>query len=120
MASIAARLGRLDWEAMARALDERGYATTPPLLPASECAALVRLFDDERRFRSRIDMARYRFGVGEYKYFAAPLPPVVAALRTHAYPYLAPLANRWMERLGLPDRYPPALADFLAACAARG
>src|ERR1043165_2417296 len=104
MASIAARLGRRDWEAIAHALEERGYATTPPLLLAAECAALVRMFADEGRFRSRIDMARYRFGVGQYKYFAAPLPPLVAALRTHAYPYLAPLANRGMERLGLPDR----------------
>jgi len=29
-------------------------------------------------------MARYRFGVGEYKYFAAPLPEPVAALRTRS------------------------------------
>src|SRR5213593_3550607 len=120
MASIAARLGRLDWEAMARALDERGYATTPPLLPASECAALAQLWADERRFRSRIDMARLRFGVGEYKYFAAPLPPVVAALRVHLYRYLAPIANRWMETMGATERFPPELGAYLARCAAHG
>src|SRR2546426_6087162 len=78
---IQERLARLDWEAIARSLDERGSATTPALLDAGECAALVRLWADERRFRSRVDMARLRFGVGEYKYFAAPLPPLVAGLR---------------------------------------
>ena len=27
----------------------------------------------QRRFRSRVEMERFRFGKGEYKYFAAPL-----------------------------------------------
>ena len=57
-------------------------------------------FRDDSRFRSRVDMARYRFGVGEYKYFAEPLPPIVSALRTHLYRRLAPIANRWVETLG--------------------
>jgi len=81
---------------------------------------LGRLFDDDRRFRSRIDMARYRFGVGEYKYFAAPLPEPVAALRTALYRRLAPVANRWMEALGSPERYPADLGSYLARCAAHG
>jgi len=119
-ASIPARIAGLDWPAIEAALDEQGYATTPPLLDAEECAALARLFADERRFRSRIDMARYRFGVGEYKYFAAPLPEPVAALRTALYRGLAPVANRWMGALGSADRYPPDLAAYLARCAAHG
>jgi hypothetical protein len=65
-------------------------------------------------------MARYRFGVGEYKYFAEPLPRAVAALRTHVYRRLAPIANRWTRALGLPDRYPPDLEEYLASCAGRG
>ena len=63
--AIAARLARLDWDAITRALDQQGFATTPPLLAPAECAALVALFGDARRFRSRIDLALYRFGVGE-------------------------------------------------------
>ena len=118
--SIVERLVRLDWQAILAALDEHGHATTPPLLDAAECTALARLYRDERRFRSTIDMARYRFGVGEYRYFAAPLPPLVADLRTHVYPRVVPLANRWMERLGMDERYPPDLASFLARCAAEG
>ena len=119
-ASIPARIARLDWPAIEAALDEQGYATTRPLLEADECAALGGLFTDERRFRSRIDMARYRFGVGEYKYFAAPLPEPVAALRTALFRRLAPVANRWMEALGSAERYPADHATYLARCAAHG
>src|SRR6266446_8693170 len=64
-----------------------------------ECAELIGLYADERRFRSTIDMARYKFGVGEYRYFAAPLPPLVETLRRHAFPPLAAIANRWEAAL---------------------
>src|SRR5688572_28772453 len=114
--SVAERVGRLDWPAVEQSLDERGYATTPHLLSRAECVALARLFTDERRFRSRVDMARFRFGVGEYKYFAAPLPPLVTALRTHLYRRLVPVANRWAAALGASERYPPELRPYLARC----
>jgi uncharacterized protein len=65
-------------------------------------------------------MARYRFGLGEYKYFAEPLPRVVAALRVHVYRRLAPIANRWSAALGVAERYPPELDAWLARCAAAG
>ena len=118
--SIAARLAGLDWAALEAQLDERGYARTPPLLTDEECSALVGLYGEDRRFRSRVDMARYRFGVGEYQYFAAPLPGPVAALRTHAYPHLAAIANRWASALGASARYPAALPAFLRVCAKEG
>ena len=82
---LAARLDRLDWEAIKRSLWESGWARTgAPVLTPEECSALVALYADESRFRSRVDMERFRFGVGEYKYFADPLPPVVQALRAGA------------------------------------
>lgn len=114
------RLAALNWESAERSLSERGYAKTPPLLAPDECAELIQLYADDRRFRSRIDMARFRFGLGEYKYFAAPLPPVVASLRVHAYAYLAPIANRWMDALGARERYPLDLGSFLTRCARHG
>ena len=114
------RLARLSWEAMGQSLDERGFATTGPLLAAAECRELIGLYEQERRFRSRVDMARLRFGVGEYKYFAEPLPPLVAALRTLVYPRLLAVANRWMAMLGGRERYPDDLERLRALCARHG
>jgi len=117
---VAGRVAGLDWAQIERDLDERGGAVTGSLLAPEECAELIALYDQEERFRSRVDMARYRFGEGEYKYFAEPLPPLVAALRRWIYPRLAPLANRWMERLGAGEHFPPGLDDLRALCARHG
>jgi len=119
-ARISARVAELDWPALGQSLWELGFAKTPPILTATDCAELIALYDDEPRFRSRVDMARYRFGVGDYKYFAHPLPPIVAALRTHAYEHLAPIANAWEDALGSPRRFPPALPELQQICARHG
>ncbi|HLG73094.1 MAG TPA: 2OG-Fe(II) oxygenase [Chloroflexota bacterium] len=119
MGTIAGRVERLDWAALEQSLDAFGYATTGPLLTGAECETLVELYQDEARFRSRVDMARYGFGSGEYKYLSRPLPELVEELRTSFYPCLAPIASRWAEALGDPT-YPPELADFLEVCAQHG
>jgi hypothetical protein len=118
--SVQTRLQQVDWAAIARSLDDRGWATTPPLLTAAECEELVALYPDEARFRSRVDMARFRFGEGGYKYFGDPLPPTVLALRRHAYPRLAPIADGWSVALGGKPVHPPDLDGFLAVCAEHG
>jgi hypothetical protein len=117
---IGMRLGALDWSAIERSLWQWGYAKTPPVLTADECAGLAALYDDDSRFRSRVDMARYRFGVGEYKYFAAPLPPLVEGLRVHAYPPLAAIANRWEQALSARTRHPASLRELQALCRRHG
>ncbi len=111
------------WLAQRRFQDEletAGWARTGPVLTVRQCEELARLYTDETRFRSRVDMARYRFGLGEYKYFAPPLPPLVRQLREVYYPPLAAIANRWQETLGQPERYPPTLAEFLEQCRRAG
>ncbi len=118
--TIPERLARLDWEALEHSLWDRGWAKTPPLLTAEECAGLIGLYRDSSRFRSRVDMARFRFGVGEYKYFAEPLPQVVESLRRCAYPPLAVIASRWETALGRRKRFPPDLDGLLAQCAECG
>ncbi len=117
---IKARIEGLDWGRAARELDDRGYALTGCMLTPSECAALIALYPERERFRSRVDMARLNFGVGEYKYFARPLPQVVQELRAVLYQRLAPTANRWAERLGQEQSYPASLSAFLKRCAAHG
>jgi hypothetical protein len=114
------RLAALDWTAIERSLWEHGYAKTHPVLTPEECGELIALYPDDGRFRSRVDMARFRFGVGEYKYFAAPLPPLVEALRVYAYPPLAAIANQWEVALGTAVLHPPELGALLARCRKRG
>jgi len=118
--TIADRLAKLDWDAIEQSLGDWGYARTPPVLSGDECAGLIALYGDESRFRSRVDMARYRFGIGDYKYFAHPLPPLVADLRAHAYPPLARIANRWEKALGGRRRYPDELSGLMAVCRRAG
>lgn len=65
-------------------------------------------------------MARHRYGEGDYRYFAAPLPPIVETLRESLYGPLAAIANRWQEALQSELRFPEVLADFLARCHAAG
>lgn len=118
--TVKERLARLDWSALEQSLWERGYAKTPAMLTAKECSDLTALYTDDTKFRSRVDMARYRFGIGAYKYFADPLPPLVQTLRTHLYPPLAAIANRWREALRLPQQYPADLSTLLAQCRQHG
>ncbi|HTW29378.1 MAG TPA: 2OG-Fe(II) oxygenase [Acetobacteraceae bacterium] len=120
LATLSGRVAALDWMGIAAGLDAFGCATTGPLLTSGECAAIVGLYAEDALFRTRIVMARHGFGSGEYKYFAAPLPPWLTALRGALYGALAPIANRWSEALGTPATYPPGHADYLARCHAAG
>ena len=110
----------LDWTALSQSLDDLGYALTPRLLDAETCAALAASYHDDTRFRSTVTMARHGFGKGEYRYFAYPLPDVVAALRSALYPPLARIANTWSERLGTSDIWRGSHEALLARCHAFG
>jgi len=118
--SVSARLAHLDWKALEDELWKSGHAVTEPILTPTECQELVALYPQEERFRSTINMAAKRFGVGDYKYFKYPLPPVVQSLRGRLYPRLAGIANRWMKALRSPERYPLTLREFLDRCHLRG
>src|SRR5918994_6487838 len=77
-----ARVAALDWPSLAGELDAQGCAVIERLVSPATCRALAALYPQDERFRSRVVMARYGFGRGEYKYFAYPLPQPVAGLRT--------------------------------------
>jgi hypothetical protein len=110
----------IDWTAAEQDLWQRGHHHTVPLLTPDECRATASLYDDDVRFRSHVDMARYRFGRGEYKYFAQPLPAIVQQLRASLYPRLATVANAWWAALGEDTRFPDSLEGLLTSCAAHG
>ncbi len=118
--ALAARIAALDWAAIGESLDARGYATLPALLTAEACRGLAAMYEEGARFRSRVVMERHAFGQGEYKYFAYPLPPLVAALRERLYPRLAPIANRWSGLLGEEARFPSTRKGYLRGCHAAG
>jgi uncharacterized protein len=102
-------------------LDMQGFAvTSEALLAPEECADLRETFEQDQLFRSSVDLARYRFGEGRYRYFADPLPALVHGLREHAYGPLAGLANEWGRRLAVGESYPSSLVEFLAVCARSG
>jgi uncharacterized protein len=117
---IETRLASLDWGAIEESLWQHGYAKTPAVLTPDECTDVSAMYGDRARFRSRVEMERFRFGVGDYQYFAAPLPPLVQALRVHAYPPLAAVANGWEEAFGGTLRYPATLAQMQKRCREHG
>src|SRR5215471_19573019 len=114
--SVVARIAALDWTSIAGTLNAYGCAVIGPLLAEEACASLAEGYSTDSLFRSRVIMARHGFGKGEYKYFSYPLPPLVQALRTAAYPHLAPIANQWHERMRNEVRFPVDHATFLERC----
>jgi hypothetical protein len=113
---IAKRVAALDWPGISSELDSFGCATIKALLSAEQCRTIAEMYWAEEHFRSRVIMSRHGYGRGEYRYFAYPLPAVVAALRTSLYPPLAQVANRWNEAMGIDVRFPSEHAAFLSRC----
>jgi uncharacterized protein len=118
--NLEARIAAFDWARIGNDLDRHGWAALEQMLTADECKTLADRYDDEGRFRSTVVMARHGFGRGEYKYFAYPLPELVATLRPALYARLVPIANRWNEAMGIAVRYPEAHREFIERCHAAG
>jgi hypothetical protein len=114
--SVRERVEGFDWERVSADLDTQGSAVIERILSPDECREMAALYANEDLFRSRVVMARHGFGRGEYKYFAYPLPGLIAGLRSAAYRRLVPIANRWNEAMGVEVRYPPEHAEFLERC----
>ena len=91
--TAAAKVAAYDWEKIGAELDTFGTAILPKLLSDSECHNFATKWHDSAVFRTTISMARHGFGRGEYKYYAYPLPALIAGLRENLYPQLAPIAS---------------------------
>ncbi|TSE00609.1 proline hydroxylase [Skermania sp. ID1734] len=105
-----------NWPAITAEVNEVGGALLPQLLTPEETAELRDLYEDDRQFRATIDMSRYRFGKGEYRYFATPYPEPIEALKYALYPRLLPIARDWWAKLGRPAPWPDTLDDWLRMC----
>ena len=117
---IETRIAGLDWNRITSEIDERGWATTGPVLTDGERASLAAAYDDDQLYRSRVIMARHGFGQGEYRYFAYPLPPLVHRLRLSLYEPLVPLANRWRNALGGEEPFPANFEEYILRCHSAG
>lgn len=113
--AVTDRIAAADWSAVGTGLDELGAASVGRVLDEHCCSALIDLYDSGR-FRSTVDMARHRFGSGQYRYFAPPVPAVVGALREAFWPHLLGIAREWAERQGRPAPWPDELEAWLAMC----
>lgn len=114
------RVAATDWDTVQTDLDAVGCALTGPLLTPDETAELTATYPDVSRFRSTVDMARYRFGEGQYRYLRQPYPDAVTALKEALYPHLLPIARDWWTRLGRDAPWPDTLDEWLRMCHAGG
>lgn len=105
----------LNWTEINLELNQKGFASISELLSEGECKEIKQLYS-QPIYRSVINMQRYRFGMGEYKYFNYPLPRVIQFLREGFYPKLAVIANQWSQLLGDEENYPLTHNDFISRC----
>lgn len=110
--SLEKRIESLDWKTLNEELLENGFTVTKPLLTGAECKELKALYGDDDLYRTTIDMKRYNFGKGSYRYFKYPLPPTIQTLREHLYEKIVATANAWSERLRYGVEYPKAFSAF--------
>ena len=113
---FAERVASADWAGVTEEVNEHGCALLPALLTPDECAELAERYDVPGQFRATIDMARYRFGEGQYRYFDTPFPEPVRLLREALYPRLLPIAQDWYRKLGRDPEWPETLAEWLEVC----
>lgn len=120
MSSIVQKTHALNWQNIADDLHDKGYALIPSFLSSEHCASLIGQFDNPQEYRKTVVMERYRFGLGAYKYWNYPLPPLVQGLREHLYPHLVPIANLWMKLLRIDKKFPDTYMDLQTQCHAAG
>lgn len=114
------RVDDAEWHAIAAELDDLGGALLPRLLTHTEADRMRSLYHDDELFRTTIDMRRYRYGEGEYRYFRRPYPEPIEALKQALYPRLLSIARDWWTKLGRSAPWPDTLDEWLDTCHAAG
>jgi len=116
MKIIKDKLSAIDWKIVTEKMNHNGYAIVSNLLSHEQCEELIQNYDDLNAYRKTAVMERYRFGLGEYKYFKYPLPNLIQTIREEVYSQLAPIANRWMKMLSSNKKFPRHLSELQAIC----
>lgn len=110
------QIASIDWQAVAEQLNQKGFTVVPDFLTGDQCAALIADYQNPDFYRKTVVMERYRFGLGEYKYFNYPLPALIQSIRTNIYPKLVSVANNWMKVLNIATVFPDAHEQLIAQC----
>ncbi len=113
---IKQKLQNIDWKFVANEMHQNGFSILPNLLSDQQCEALKTEYNNLTAYRKTVVMERYRFGLGEYKYFNYPLPDIIQQIRTNIYPKLAPIANMWFKALKIDKQFPLEHAGLLQQC----
>lgn len=113
---IISKLEKVDWSVFTETMHEKGYAIIPNILTDLECEELKNAYENTELYRKTVVMERYRFGLGEYKYFKYPLPSIISDIRTVIYPKLAPIANLWFKVLNIDIEFPTTHKEMLEKC----
>lgn len=116
MKNILSKIQAVDWESITETMHQKGFAIVPHLLTDEQCETLKENYYNPTAYRKTVVMERYRFGLGEYKYFHYPLPELIQDIRTAVYPNLAPIANAWFKALNIDKQFPLVHAELLQQC----
>ena len=116
MEKIKSRIAAADWTAATQSMHDKGFAIIPKILSDADCEDLKSNYTNSQWYRKTIVMERYRFGLGEYKYFNYPLPPIIQTIRETVYPRLAPIANAWMQVLNINEGFPTSHIEMQQLC----
>lgn len=120
MKNIETRLAAKDWPSITQELHDKGFVIVPNVLTDAECEGFIEAYNADDTYRKTISMQRYRFGLGEYKYFQYPLPDMVTALRENVYAKIAPVANQWMQELNINKKFPDTHKAMKELCKEHG
>lgn len=116
MEHIEEKIMSLNWQNITEEMHEKGYAIIPKLLTSNQCTELISEYNNPNAYRKTVVMERYRFGLGEYKYFNYPLPNLIQNIRTTVYPFLSPIANAWFKVLNIDTVFPETHHQLLEQC----
>jgi uncharacterized protein len=116
MDDIQQKISSIDSQGVSEAMHDKGYVLLSQFLPKKYCNELIDKYDDVELYRKIITMEKYRFGLGEYKYFKYPLPDFIQTMRSNIYPKLAPIANNWMRLLNMKRQFPNEFEKLQQLC----
>lgn len=110
------KINSINWNNITEEMHQKGFAIIPKFLTDEQCTSLINDYNKQNAYRKTVVMERYRFGLGEYKYFNYPLPNLIQNIRESIYPKLAPIANAWFKVLNIDKVFPETHQQLLEQC----